>query len=50
MAAVTISLVAFFAFMIVRVTAPQMSTPFTDLTIEDSAAIVKELDRQGIEY
>ena len=50
MAAVTISLVAFFAFMIVRVTAPQMSTLFTDLTIEDSAAIVKELDRQGIEY
>ena len=50
MVAVTISLVAFFAFLIVRVTAPQMSTLFTDLTVEDSGAIVKELERQGIDF
>jgi flagellar M-ring protein FliF len=50
MTAVTISLVAFFAFVIVRVTAPQMATLFTDLTVEDSGAIVKELERQGIDY
>lgn len=50
MTAVTIGLVAFFAFLIVRVTAPQMSPLFTDLTLEDSAAIVKELDRQGVDY
>jgi flagellar M-ring protein FliF len=50
MAAVTISLVAFFAFVIVRVTAPQMSTLFTDLTVEDSGAVVKELERQGIDF
>jgi flagellar M-ring protein FliF len=50
MVAVTVSLVAFFAFVILRVTSPQMSTLFTDLTIEDSAAIVKELERQGIDF
>jgi flagellar M-ring protein FliF len=50
MVAVTVSLVAFFGFLIARVTAPQMSTLFTDLTVEDSAAIVKELERQGIDF
>jgi len=50
MVAVTVSLVAFFAFVIMRVTSPQMSTLFTDLTVEDSAAIVKELERQGIDF
>ena len=50
MVAVTISLVAFFGFLIARVTAPQMATLFTDLTVEDSGAIVKELERQGIDF
>ena len=50
MVAVTAFLVAFFAFVIMRVTSPHMSTLFTDLTIEDSGAIVKELERQGIEF
>jgi flagellar M-ring protein FliF len=50
MVAVTVSLVAFFAFVIMRVTSPQMSTLFTDLTVEDSAVIVKELERQGIDF
>jgi flagellar M-ring protein FliF len=50
MGAVTIALVGFFAFLILRVTAPQMTPLFTDLPFEDSAAIVKELDRQGISY
>src|SRR6202050_5073149 len=50
MVAVTIALVGFFAFVILRVTAPQMTPLFTDLTYEDSAAIVKELERQGIPY
>ena len=48
MAAVTVALVAFFAFLILRVTAPQMTPLFTDLTFEDSAAVVKELDRQAV--
>jgi flagellar M-ring protein FliF len=50
MGAVTIALVGFFAFLILRVTAPQMTPLFTDLTFEDSAAIVKDLDRQGVPY
>ena len=50
MVAVTIALVGFFAFLILRVTAPQMTPLFTDLALEDSAAIVKDLERQGIPY
>jgi flagellar M-ring protein FliF len=50
MAAVTIALVGFFAFVIMRVTTPQMTPLFTGLSLEDSGAIVKELDRQGVTY
>jgi flagellar M-ring protein FliF len=50
MLAVTIALVGFFGFLILRVTTPQMTPLFTDLTFEDSAAIVKELERQGVQY
>ena len=50
MGAVTIALIGFFAFLIMRVTAPQMTTLFTDLTPEDSAAIMKDLERQSIPY
>src|ERR1700693_5984555 len=50
MCAVTVALVGFFGFLILHVTAPQMTPLFTDLTLEDSTAIVKELERQGIVY
>src|SRR5262245_7769725 len=50
MAAVTIALMGFFAFVIMRVTAPQMTPLFTDLSFEDSAAIVKDLERQVIPF
>jgi len=50
MAAMTIALMGFFGFLIMRVTAPQMTPLFTDLSFEDSAAIVKDLERQGIPY
>jgi flagellar M-ring protein FliF len=50
MAAVTVALVGFFAVLTLRVTAPQMTPLFTDLSFEDSAAIVKDLERQGIAY
>jgi flagellar M-ring protein FliF len=50
MVAVAIALVGIFAFLIMRVTAPQMAPLFTDLTFDDSAAIVKELDREGVPY
>ena len=50
MGAVTIALIGFFAFLIMRVTAPQMTPLFTELTFEDSSAIIKDLERQGILY
>ena len=50
MAAVTLTLMGFFTFLILRVTAPQMVPLFTDLSIEDSSAIIKDLERQAITY
>ena len=50
MVAVTAVLIGFFAFIIVRVTTPQMTTLFTDLSVEDSAGIIKDLERQAIPY
>ena len=50
MMAVTVALIGFFAFVIIRVTTPQMTTLFTDLSTEDSSAIIKDLERQAIPY
>jgi flagellar M-ring protein FliF len=50
MVAVTLALIGFFAFLMVRMTTPQMAPLFTDLTLDDSAAIIRDLDRQGITY
>jgi flagellar M-ring protein FliF len=50
MVAVTAALISFFAFVIMRVTTPQMTTLFTDLSVEDSSGIIKDLERQGIPY
>ena len=50
MVAVTIALVAFFAFVIMRVTTPAMSTLFTELSAQDSTQIIKELETKGVPY
>ncbi len=50
MGAVTIALIGFFAFLILHVTTPQMTPLFTDLSLEDSGSIAKELDREGVTY
>ncbi|MEH2614044.1 flagellar M-ring protein FliF [Bradyrhizobium sp. AZCC 1693] len=50
MVAVTTALIGFFAFVIMRVTTPQMTTLFTDLTAEDSSSIIKDLERQAIPF
>lgn len=50
MIAVTAALIGFFAFVIMRVTTPQMTTLFTDLSVEDSSTIIKDLERQGIQF
>lgn len=50
MAAVTLTLIGFFSFLMVQMTTPQMVPLFTDLSMEDSGAIMKDLDRQAIDY
>jgi len=50
MVAVTTALLGFFAFVIMRVTTPQMTTLFTDLSAEDSSSIIKDLERQAIPF
>ncbi|HEY6834210.1 MAG TPA: flagellar basal-body MS-ring/collar protein FliF [Pseudolabrys sp.] len=50
MAAVTLAMIGFFSFLMIRMTTPQMVPLFTDLTLEDSSSIVKELERQAIDY
>jgi flagellar M-ring protein FliF len=50
MVAVTIALVAFFGFVIMRVTTPAMTTLFSDLTFQDSNSMVRELEARGVPY
>ena len=50
MGAVALALIGFFAFIILRVTAPEMTPLFTNLTLDDSAAIAKQLDHDGVQY
>ncbi|WP_322515849.1 flagellar basal-body MS-ring/collar protein FliF [Rhodopseudomonas palustris] len=50
MIAVTVALLGFFAFVIMRVSQPQMTTLYTDLSVEDSSSIIKELERQAIPF
>ncbi len=50
MGVVAVALVGFFAFIILRVTTPEMTPLFTNLTLDDSAAVAKELDREGVPY
>ena len=50
MAAVTLALIGFFAFLMIQMTTPQMVPLFTDLSVEDSGSIIKDLERQAIAY
>ena len=50
MAAVTLALIGFFSFLMIQMTTPQMVPLFTDLSVEDSASIIKDLERQAIPY
>ena len=50
MAAVTLTLIGFFSFLMIQMTTPVMVPIFTDLTMDDAAAIMKDLDRQAIDY
>ena len=50
MAAATAILIGFFAFVLMRFSQPTMAPLFTELALDDSSRIVKELDTQGIPY
>ncbi|MGX5735202.1 flagellar basal-body MS-ring/collar protein FliF [Bosea thiooxidans] len=50
MLAVTLALVGFFGFVMLRMSQPAMSVLFTDLSTQDVNAIVKDLDTRGIRY
>ena len=50
MGAVTALLIGFFALVIMRISTPAMAPLFTELSLDDSAKIAKELDAQGISF
>ena len=50
MAAVTLSLIGFFSFLALQMTAPQIAPLYTELSMDDSASVTKDLDRQAIPY
>jgi flagellar M-ring protein FliF len=50
MAAVTLALIGFFSFLMIQMTTPQMVPLFTDLPPDDSASIIKDLERQAVPY
>ncbi len=50
MGVVTLGMIGFFAYLIIKLSTPPMAVLFSDLSLEDSAAVVKELERQQIKY
>lgn len=50
MGAVALGLVGFFVYIILRMSQPQMALLFADLTLEDSAQVVKELERRQVRF
>ena len=50
MGVVTLGMIGFFAYLIIKLSTPPMAVLFSDLSLDDSAAVVKELERQQIKY
>lgn len=50
MLAVTLALVGFFAFVMLRMSQPTMGVLFADLSSQDVNAITKDLDARGVKY
>lgn len=50
MAVVAALMLGFFAFLVMRASSPQLAPLYTGLTLEDSSAIVSELQSQNIPY
>lgn len=50
MGAVTLALVGFFAFLLIRMSQPPMGVLFSELSMQDANTIIRELDSKGIKY
>ena len=50
MATVAVLMLGFFAFLIMRAQTPNLAPLYTGLTLEDSSAIISELQTQNIPY
>lgn len=50
MGAVTLALIGFFAFVMMKMSGPQMGVLFSDLPMQDSNAIVRDLENRGVRY
>src|SRR5690606_16747768 len=50
MAVVAVLMLGFFAFLIMRASTPLMAPLYSGLSLEDSAAIVAELQTQNVPY
>jgi flagellar M-ring protein FliF len=50
MLAVTLALIGFFVFVMLRMSQPAMGVLFADLSSQDVSAILKDLDTRGIKY
>jgi flagellar M-ring protein FliF len=50
MGAVTLALVGFFGFVMLRVSQPALGVLYTDLSIQDATAIQRDLDARGVRY
>src|SRR5215212_6975520 len=50
MGAVTLVLIAFFGFVIMRVSQPAMGVLYADLSLQDASTIIRDLEAKGITY
>jgi flagellar M-ring protein FliF len=50
MGAVTLALVGFFAFLLIRMSQPPMGVLFSELSMQDANTITRELDSKGVKY
>ena len=50
MGAVAVGLIGFFIFIMMRLSEPHMGVLYTDLTLDDSGSVVRELEAKNIPY
>jgi flagellar M-ring protein FliF len=50
MTGVTLALIAFFSFVMLRATQPNFGVLYSDLSMSDASAVIKDLESRGIKY